>query len=154
MQICYNEPFYAWYWFVNSLFTIDHTEARTKMASILHFTVYINTTLAGGSKNRHKTATRYKWLLWYQWLSPAAEDCSISIVNALEILQSCTKPSIWYRFESGTHHSNNNDMHNLQWNCRQNRKKWDTTPDVRFRYNHHLLCTNGAVGIYTDVTSL
>ena len=26
------------------------------------------------------------------------QDCSNSIANALEILQSCTKPSIWYYF--------------------------------------------------------
>ena len=29
-------------------------------------------------------------------ISGLAQDCSNSIVNALELLQSCTKPTIWY----------------------------------------------------------
>ena len=27
------------------------------------------------------------------------QDCSISIANVLEVLQSCTKPSIWFEFD-------------------------------------------------------
>ena len=30
------------------------------------------------------------------YIDGLVQDCSISIFNALEILQSCTKPSIWY----------------------------------------------------------
>ena len=37
----------------------------------------------------------------YQYIDGLAQDCSISIANTLEILQSCTKPSIltlWWEF--------------------------------------------------------
>ena len=37
---------------------------------------------------------RLFWNLWYLHIDDLVQDCSISIANTLEILQSCTKPLI------------------------------------------------------------
>ena len=38
-------------------------------------------------------------LIWYQYINGLVQDCSNSIANALELLQSCTKPSIWFPWQ-------------------------------------------------------
>ena len=42
---------------------------------------------------KHSLKLRYK--IFEMHIDGLVQDCSISIANALEILQSCIKPSIW-----------------------------------------------------------
>ena len=48
----------------------------------------------------------YSWETLY--IDSLAQDCSNSIANALELLQSCTNPSIWCGYQAcsiNVHHS-------------------------------------------------
>ena len=37
-------------------------------------------------------------MIW-NYIDGLVQDCSISIANTLELLQSCTEPSVWYSYE-------------------------------------------------------
>ena len=43
---------------------------------------------------------RVGWHIYVAYTNGLVQDCSISIANAMEILQSCTKPSIWFNNKS------------------------------------------------------
>ena len=43
----------------------------------------------------YQTLTQHFTLDWY--INGLAQDCSNSIANALELLQSCAKPSVWFK---------------------------------------------------------
>ena len=51
----------------------------------------------------HKASTKVRYNI-----DGLVQDCSISIANALEILQSCTKPSIWL-------HCSRNFSYGMRW---------------------------------------
>ena len=44
-----------------------------------------------------------KYVKWQVHVDGLVEDCSISIANALEIMQSCTKPSLYTVYNSNYH---------------------------------------------------
>ena len=82
---------------------IDHNQTMTKMPKLLK-TVTSRTVM---TKHEYQQPKLYHSspLNWHGWLKSLlqqdnidglVQDCSNSIANALELLQSCTKPSILY----------------------------------------------------------
>ena len=71
-----------------------HQNIEQKQINVKYWTVLFLLAKCKSSHHVHDTCL----CLWSSF-NGLAQDCSITIANALEILQSCTKPSIWTKNE-------------------------------------------------------